>query len=283
MSKRVLNAFSVRIWPSVTILFSVPRPFHHTASLARKMQSKRDKDLQEFMDWVASQKCIESSNLELRTSPFGHGMFARKDIHTGEEIASIPLQLVLTVGAARESPTGQTLLPILSKVPGGVLGDDDDLRLLLYAFMIEQRRQPDGLWGPYLRSLPTVYQDPLWWDERDLAMLRGTALERAVPNRLAKLRRQYEAVFPQAIQHNPSLFTAHVFTFPDKKGSTDDKEGRTEDKKGSTEDKEGRTKDKKGSTEDKKAVQRTKKAVPRTKRQYIGQKGQYRGPGVAFK
>lgn len=47
-------------------------------------------------------------------------------------------------------------------------------RVALYLFMIAQRANTQSYWGPYLRAVPQQYDDPLWWTQDELQLLKGT-------------------------------------------------------------------------------------------------------------
>ncbi len=60
---------------------------------------------------------------------------------------------------------------------GGGLSDRDVLCMLL---VLERARGTASRWSPYIDILPTEYDDPYWWDDRLLGLVRGTRLARAV-------------------------------------------------------------------------------------------------------
>jgi len=67
---------------------------------------------------------------------------------------------------------------------------------ILCCFLIHQRFHPAGqadtFWGPYVRSLPARYSDPLWWSDDDITALIGTNLYKSLPHVRAKLRSTYD-------------------------------------------------------------------------------------------
>jgi hypothetical protein len=61
--------------------------------------------------------------------------------------------------------------------------------LLLSLFVIICAKHcEDAFWGPYCRSLPTYYNDPLWFSDREKEELKGTNLFAAMPEYEALLR-----------------------------------------------------------------------------------------------
>lgn len=74
-------------------------------------------------------------------------------------------------------------------------------RTLIYLYMLVAYRDLRGH-GPYLRSLPTVHDDPLWWSEDELAGLNGTNLVAAIEERRRALKRAWDALVP--LLHGPS-------------------------------------------------------------------------------
>ena len=45
--------------------------------------------------------------------------------------------------------------------------------------MMRERLHSGSFWGPYLRSVPETYHDPLWWTPDQLAQLQATNLGKA--------------------------------------------------------------------------------------------------------
>ena len=103
---------------------------------------------------------------------------------------SIPYAGVISVdtATARLFPLAPTLRDLLSaKIISG--------RTLIYLYMLVAYGDLRGH-GPYLRSLPTVHDDPLWWSEDELAELNGTNLVAAIEERRRALKRAWDALVP---------------------------------------------------------------------------------------
>jgi hypothetical protein len=163
---------------------------------------------EEFMRWLALND-VQHQKLRYGTSDIGRTMFANSPILPGECYASIPLRMVLTCEAALKSPMGRAAASL--NLPGKPVVIPD--RVILYLFMISQRNNPAGYWGPYLRSLPTTYNDPLWWSSRALEHLRGTNLAATVPHHRAMLTDSYQACFPALSDLFPEHFPPSTFTW----------------------------------------------------------------------
>lgn len=113
----------------------------------------------------------------LNATEFGYGLRSQQAIHANTEISSIPLQMILTIEKAKNSKIGECIQiinddRIQQREKSRLISE----RTLLYLFMIQQKYDPNSTFGPYLRSLPNEYHDPLWWSEQELSQLTGTNL-----------------------------------------------------------------------------------------------------------
>ena len=148
---------------------------------------------------------------------YGFGLFATAALAADEEIASIPLSLVLTHQKAEDSEVGRAVAelnalqasrPSSSPHPARHISP----RTLLYLFMIHCLHEPSSPFRLYVSSFPPCLS-PLHWPSSALSLLAGTNLQQAVPVRLLQLRRRYDNVFPLAFRLFPSVFSAAHFTF----------------------------------------------------------------------
>ena len=109
----------------------------------------------------------------------GFGLVTDTDIHPGDEIISIPLKLVIGEHTARDSVIGREF-------------PDLDGKSQLILFMIYQRLDPNSDFHCYFASVPSEFQDPLWWDPEQVEeMLPGTSLYHTVTQRRAELQEMW--------------------------------------------------------------------------------------------
>ena len=104
---------------------------------------------------------------------FGTGLFAAEAIGAGEEFVSVPVELAITVDAAKRSKMGETIARFNKEVKQNpmMIDDDDeeeegsqqdeggrgayvDDKTTLLLFLIHQKYTARTFWGPHLRAIP---------------------------------------------------------------------------------------------------------------------------------
>ena len=165
--------------------------------------------------WCLSQGA-SAPKLQLDKGPYGWGVFATVPLDAGEEFASIPAHLVLSHAKAEQSDVGTVIAELNARTtassphahPPRVVSP----RTLLYLYMLHCLHTPSSPFHLYLASFPKS-TSPLHWDAAKLALLKGTNLHQAVPNKLRLLRHRYDNVLPLLTRLHPALFPAEHFTF----------------------------------------------------------------------
>eukprot|EP00741_Cyanophora_paradoxa_P024482 tig00022075_g23639.t1 len=89
------------------------------------------------------------------------GLFATQDIGKGQRILELPERLLINEDTVRAS----VLSPLL---------DDFDERVALAVFILHERQRRDSVWQPYIASLPRRIGSPLFWEDEELELLRGS-------------------------------------------------------------------------------------------------------------
>lgn len=146
----------------------------------------------EFRAWLENNGMRIPKHLEVRRCPSaGNGLFTTKAIEAGETVVDVPSNLILTGPKSRQSL-------VRTQCRGNVLGLCSNNckqvgqhlvkmkappRTIMHLWLIAERHVHDSFFGPYLRSLPTTYSDPMWWDDEDRALLSGTNMFSAVQTR----------------------------------------------------------------------------------------------------
>lgn len=191
--------------------------------------------------WHASFTSDVHPSLRFASGRHGYGGFATADIHSGTTLMSLPYDKILSEPYALSTEHGRVAWELLkARHPKEVTG-----RIVMYLVMVAQRAgvaggngvtagpttgagsssssspaasQPDNAadgfpFDAYLRSLPQVYDDPIWWSREELSWLQGTNLHQGALHRRAWLRRIYDVLFPALSLHRPDLFPERIFTW----------------------------------------------------------------------
>eukprot|EP00667_Euglena_gracilis_P003803 EG_transcript_3815 len=145
--------------------------------------------------------------LQLQPTPHGLGIVAHKPLPAGALLLTVPRPAILTVPAAMATPVGAAVLRCRG-VPA---------RACLYGLLVRERFGPlpaVSRWGPYIRSLPARYGDPLWFSAAELAALQGTN----IVHRVRDVREELETLQcylmaaatedPGGALGDPSIYTA---------------------------------------------------------------------------
>ena len=168
-----------------------------------------------MFDW-ALRHGASAPKLQLGRGDYGWGVFATADLAPSEEIASIPLSLVLTHQKAEDSAVGAAVrelnerLQCASSLPHPAVPISP--RTTQYLFMLQQLADPAAFFHPYLASLSPPCS-PLLWPATVLSHLAGTNLHAAIPNKLRQLRARYDNCVPLLCAHSPATFPSSAFTF----------------------------------------------------------------------
>ena len=171
--------------------------------------------LQTVFDW-AIKHGASAPKLRLNRGEYGWGVFAAADIAPAEEIASIPLTLVLTHQKAEDGPVGAAVRELNDRLQSSATLPHPAVpispRTTLYLYMIEQLVRPAAFFHPYLASLSPPCS-PLLWPPSSLFSLSGTNLHAAIPHKLRQLRARYDNCVPLLCDCFPATFDAQLFTF----------------------------------------------------------------------
>jgi hypothetical protein len=170
--------------------------------------------------WHAGYAASVHQHVRFAPGRFGYSGFATAPIPPGTEVLALPYASALSEPYALATAHGKAAVDLLGAAhPKEVTG-----RMVLYLVMVAERggapapspspAAASSFFGPYLRSLPRTYDDPLWWsaDERS-ALLAGTNLAHGAEHRLSWLRRVFSVFFPALSAAHPALFPPAVFTW----------------------------------------------------------------------
>ncbi len=149
----------------------------------------------EFASWLMVHGG-ETKSIEWRECEYGLGGFATSPLPAGTVYSSLPVSAVLRESYIMSLPEMQSISYEFSQsVSSPPLTPEEISAFVFSAFvMMELRNKSETSWGPYIRSLPTTYNDPLWWSESDLLLLRGTNLGNAIEGERSKVQNAFNLV-----------------------------------------------------------------------------------------
>ncbi|CAL8291661.1 unnamed protein product [Gadus morhua 'NCC'] len=174
-----------------------------------QFDGSREDFFPELMAWA--QECGASCE-GFEVSSFGgegYGLRATRDIKAEELFLWIPRKMLMTVESAKNS------------VLGPLYGQDRILQAMgnvtLALHLLCERASPSSPWLPYIKSLPTDYDTPLYYEEEEVRPLLGTQAVQDVLSQYKNTARQY-AYFYKVVQTHPTaskLPLKDSFTFDD--------------------------------------------------------------------
>lgn len=149
------------------------------------------------------------NKLEVVHTSMGFGLRATAALEANEVAASIPVHLLLTVAASVRSAVGQLLLRSKTAEKQRV-----SAQALMYVVMIHGWHDPSSQWHEYLRQIPSIHHDPLWWtpEERE-RRLKGTQLLYEVHRHEMQLESVYNSLFPELSNELPQDFPPELYSF----------------------------------------------------------------------
>lgn len=154
--------------------------------------------LVDFAAWLLMHNATLSPKLEVRCTAFGRGIFVRRDdsaigmgVRAGEELAAIPLQLLMTLAHAEREP---------ALAEAGASGASSTDRIAL--FLLHQRRTPSASWHPYASALPREVHTTLAWSPAELDELQASELRVHAAHRARAVDRQWHAL-PRTLRGTP--------------------------------------------------------------------------------
>ncbi|XP_034623885.1 actin-histidine N-methyltransferase [Trachemys scripta elegans] len=170
---------------------------------------KREDYFPELMKWAtengASTEGFELANFEEE----GFGLKATREIKAEELFLWVPRKLLMTVESAKNS------------VLGSLYSQDRILQAMgnitLAFHLLCERANPSSFWLPYIQTLPSEYDTPLYFEEDEVQYLQSTQAIHDVFSQYKNTARQY-AYFYKVIQTHPNaskLPLKDSFTYDD--------------------------------------------------------------------
>ncbi|XP_036398245.1 actin-histidine N-methyltransferase [Megalops cyprinoides] len=139
----------------------------------------------------------------------GYGLKASRDIKADELFLWIPRKMLMTVESAKNSVLG----PLYSQ--DRILQAMGNVTLAFH--LLCERANPASFWLPYIKTLPSEYDTPLYYEEEEVQLLQSTQAIQDIFSQYKNTARQY-AYFYKVIQTHPNaskLPLKDAFTFDD--------------------------------------------------------------------
>ncbi|KAM3917964.1 actin-histidine N-methyltransferase isoform 2-T3 [Leptodactylus fuscus] len=170
---------------------------------------KREDYFPELIEW-ARENGASTEGFELSDFPGeGYGLKATREIKAEELFVWVPRKLLMTVESAKNS------------VLGSLYSQDRILQAMgnitLAFHLLCERANPNSFWLPYIKTLPSEYDTPLYFQEEEVQYLQSTQAIHDVFSQYKNTARQY-AYFYKVIQTHPNaskLPLKDAFTFDD--------------------------------------------------------------------
>ncbi|NXU04270.1 SETD3 methyltransferase, partial [Buphagus erythrorhynchus] len=164
---------------------------------------KRDDYFPELLKWAtengASTEGFEIANFQEE----GFGLKATREIKAEELFLWVPRKLLMTVESAKNS-----VLDRILQAMGNIT---------LAFHLLCERANPNSFWLPYIQTLPSEYDTPLYFEEDEVQYLQSTQAIHDVFSQYKNTARQY-AYFYKIIQTHPNaskLPLKDSFTYDD--------------------------------------------------------------------
>ncbi|XP_069591523.1 actin-histidine N-methyltransferase [Ranitomeya imitator] len=179
------------------------------AGLSVVFDGKREDYFPELIQW-AKENGASTEGFVLTEFPNeGFGLKATQDIKAEELFLWVPRRLLMTVESAKHS------------VLGSLYSQDRILQAMgnitLAFHLLCERANPNSFWLPYIKTLPSEYDTPLYFQEEEVQQLLSTQAIHDVFSQYKNTARQY-AYFYKVIQTHPNaskLPLKDAFTFDD--------------------------------------------------------------------
>ncbi|CAI5731497.1 unnamed protein product [Hyaloperonospora brassicae] len=129
----------------------------------------------------------------------GHGVLAKQTLPCGQVTLQVPFKLTMTVESAARSD----LAAVLEKYPQ--ISSDEVLALHV---MHERNKGTRSFFAPFLASLPTTFDLPVFWSDTELNELRGTNVLLLTRLMQQQLERDFQTIHQEVTKAFPDIFAS---------------------------------------------------------------------------
>ncbi|GMF10119.1 unnamed protein product [Phytophthora lilii] len=154
----------------------------------------------QLLEWLESHGAADSL-LDIRYlgKLEGHGVFAKQTLKSGQVTLQVPFKVTMNTESAAQSD----LAPVLEKYPQ--IPDDEVLALHL---MHERSKGDESFFAPFIASLPTSFDLPIFWSEAELNELKGTNVLLLTNLMKQHLDRDFENIHQAVAEDFPEIFAS---------------------------------------------------------------------------
>ncbi|XP_074147431.1 actin-histidine N-methyltransferase isoform X3 [Sminthopsis crassicaudata] len=177
--------------------------------LSVTFDGKREDYFPDLIKWAAANGASTDGFELVNFKEEGFGLRATREIKAEELFLWVPRKLLMTVESAKNS------------VLGALYSQDRILQAMgnitLAFHLLCERANPSSFWLPYIQTLPSEYDTPLYFEEDEVQHLQSTQAIHDVFSQYKNTARQY-AYFYKVIQTHPNankLPLKDSFTYED--------------------------------------------------------------------
>lgn len=177
--------------------------------LSVTFDGKREDYFPDLMKWASENGASVEGFEMVNFKEEGFGLRATRDIKAEELFLWVPRKLLMTVESAKNSILG----PLYSQ--DRILQAMGNIALAFH--LLCERANPNSFWLPYIQTLPSEYDTPLYFEEEEVQCLQSTQAIHDVFSQYKNTARQY-AYFYKVIQTHPhanKLPLKDSFTYED--------------------------------------------------------------------
>ncbi|KAG3260396.1 SET domain containing 3 [Ictidomys tridecemlineatus] len=177
--------------------------------LSVTFDGKREDYFPDLMKWASENGASVEGFEMVNFKEEGFGLRATRDIKAEELFLWVPRKLLMTVESAKNSVLG----PLYSQ--DRILQAMGNIALAFH--LLCERASPNSFWQPYIQTLPSEYDTPLYFEEEEVRCLQSTQAIHDVFSQYKNTARQY-AYFYKVIQTHPhasKLPLKDSFTYED--------------------------------------------------------------------
>uniref|UniRef100_A0A2K6MBC8 protein-histidine N-methyltransferase n=1 Tax=Rhinopithecus bieti TaxID=61621 RepID=A0A2K6MBC8_RHIBE len=177
--------------------------------LSVTFDGKREDYFPDLMKWASENGASVEGFEMVNFKEEGFGLRATRDIKAEELFLWVPRKLLMTVESAKNSVLG----PLYSQ--DRILQAMGNIALAFH--LLCERANPNSFWQPYIQTLPSEYDTPLYFEEDEVRYLQSTQAVHDVFSQYKNTARQY-AYFYKVIQTHPhanKLPLKDSFTYED--------------------------------------------------------------------
>ncbi|XP_064427619.1 actin-histidine N-methyltransferase isoform X3 [Mirounga angustirostris] len=159
--------------------------------LSVTFDGKREDYFPDLMKWASENGASVEGFEMVNFKEEGFGLRATRDIKAEELFLWVPRKLLMTVESAKNSVLG----PLYSQ--DRILQAMGNITLAFH--LLCERADPNSFWQPYIQTLPSEYDTPLYFEEDEVRDLQSTQAIHDVFSQYKNTARQY-AYFYKVIQ-----------------------------------------------------------------------------------